>query len=379
MYERFTERARKVMQLANQEAQRLNHEYIGTEHILLGLVKEGSGVGANVLKSLGVDLPGICAEVEKLVQSGPESVTKGKLPMTPRAKSVIKLALEESQSLNHEHVGTEHLLLGLLRDREGVAAQVLMNLGLRLEAVRLQVLSLVGKDPGAGPQPGTDNLREPPVQSISDFSAAGGKTMAQVPPRPDEIPFDPTQITRPDWALMKYYAIISLLTGPAFPITLLPLLFKYETLKYRFDESGVSMSWGVLWRREIYLTYRRIQDIHLTRNIIQRWMGLATVAIQTASGSAGPEMSIEGVLAADQLRDYLYAQMRGARGDTEAKLPGPTFGWCPPPVGTHASWVPRGPSGEVTGPPAEADEALALLREIRDLLRRLDWRRGDQP
>ena len=144
MFERFTDRARKVMALANQEAQRFNHEYIGTEHILLGLVKEGSGVGANVLKNLDVDIKKLRLEVEKLVKSGPDMVSMGKLPHTPRAKKVIEFAIEEARSLNHNYIGTEHLLLGLLRETEGVAAQVLMNLGLKLEDVRQEVLNLLG-------------------------------------------------------------------------------------------------------------------------------------------------------------------------------------------------------------------------------------------
>ena len=144
MYERFTDRARKVMQLANQEAQRFNHEYIGTEHILLGLVKEGTGVAANVLKNLDIDLRKIRLEVEKIVQAGPDMVTMGKLPQTPRAKKVIEYSIEEARQLNHNYVGTEHLLLGLLREQEGVAAQVLMNLGLKLEDVREEVLNLLG-------------------------------------------------------------------------------------------------------------------------------------------------------------------------------------------------------------------------------------------
>ncbi|MEM6334219.1 MAG: Clp protease N-terminal domain-containing protein, partial [Planctomycetota bacterium] len=153
MFERFTDRARKVMALANQEAQRFNHEYIGTEHILLGLVKEGSGVGANVLKNLEVDLRKVRLEVEKLVKSGPDMVTMGKLPQTPRAKKVIEYAIEEARSLNHNYVGTEHLLLGLLREHEGVAAQVLMNLGLKLEEVREEVLNLLGA--GVDPEEAT--------------------------------------------------------------------------------------------------------------------------------------------------------------------------------------------------------------------------------
>jgi uncharacterized protein len=128
--------------------------------------------------------------------------------------------------------------------------------------------------------------------------------------------FDPGIIKRPDPALLKYYILVSLLTGPLFPIALLPLFFKYETLRYHFDQDGISMSWGILFRREVYLTYRRIQDIHLTRNIIQRWLGLSTVAVQTASGSATPEMSIEGVLQAEALRDHLYSKMRGAEDDS---------------------------------------------------------------
>src|SRR5215510_216549 len=146
MYERFTDRARKVMQLANQEAQRFNHEYIGTEHVLLGLVKEGSGVAANVLKNLDIDLRRVRLEVERIVQPGPggDQVVMGRLPHTPRAKKVIEYSVEEARNLNHNYVGTEHLLLGLLREQEGVAAQVLMNLGLKLEEVREEVLNLLG-------------------------------------------------------------------------------------------------------------------------------------------------------------------------------------------------------------------------------------------
>src|SRR5215472_2710017 len=144
MYDRFTDRARKVMQLANQEAQRFNHEYVGTEHVLLGLIKEGSGVAATVLRNMDVDLRKIRNEIETIVQAGPEMVTMGKLPQTPRAKKVIEYAIEEARNLNHNYVGTEHLLLGLLREHDGVAAQVLMNLSLKLEEVREEVLNLLG-------------------------------------------------------------------------------------------------------------------------------------------------------------------------------------------------------------------------------------------
>jgi len=151
MFERFTDRARKVMALANQEAQRFNHEYIGTEHILLGLVKEGSGVGATVLKNLDVDIKKLRLEIEKHVKSGPDMVTMGKLPQTPRAKKVIEYAIEEARSLNHNYVGTEHILLGILRESEGIAAQVLLDIGLKLEEVRQEVLNLLGAGVDDGP------------------------------------------------------------------------------------------------------------------------------------------------------------------------------------------------------------------------------------
>ena len=184
MFERFTDRARKVMALANQEAQRFNHEYIGTEHILLGLVKEGSGVGANVLKNLEVDLRKVRLEVEKLVKSGPEMVTMGKLPQTPRAKKVIEYAIEEARNLNHNYVGTEHLLLGLLREQDGVAAQVLMNLGLKLEDVREEVLNLLG----AGIE-----TEEPPAMSAP---GEGGKKGKSKTPALDSFGRDLTELAR---------------------------------------------------------------------------------------------------------------------------------------------------------------------------------------
>ncbi|HET6576614.1 MAG TPA: Clp protease N-terminal domain-containing protein [Fimbriiglobus sp.] len=140
MYERFTDRARKVMQLANQEAQRFNHEYIGTEHILLGLVKEGSGVAANVLKNLDVDLRKVRLEVERIVQPGAgRGRSAGRRFQTPWAKKVIEYAIEEAHNLNHNYVGTEHLLLGLSREGEGVAAQVLASLCGSTERVRDEV------------------------------------------------------------------------------------------------------------------------------------------------------------------------------------------------------------------------------------------------
>jgi ATP-dependent Clp protease ATP-binding subunit ClpC len=177
MIARYTDRARKVMMLANQEAQRLNHPYIGTEHILLGLVKEGGGVAANVLKNLRIDLRRIRLEVEKLVPMGLDAVTLGKLPQTPRTKKAIDYATEEARNFNHDYVGTEHLLLGLLREQGGVAAQVLVNLGLKLEQLRHEVLNLLGqnghsdetgKQPTkAGPPNDTqEELRDLPPQTL---------------------------------------------------------------------------------------------------------------------------------------------------------------------------------------------------------------------
>ncbi len=189
MYERFTDRARKVMQLANQEAQRFNHEYIGTEHVLLGLIKEGSGVAANVLKNLDVDLRKIRLEVEKLVQSGPDMVTMGKLPQTPRAKKVIEYSMEEARNLNHNYVGTEHILLGLLREQEGVAAQVLMNLGLKLEEVREEVLNLLGH----GIEGSEGGERHPGGGSSSESSSRSGKSKT---PALDSFGRDLTELAR---------------------------------------------------------------------------------------------------------------------------------------------------------------------------------------
>lgn len=146
MFNRFTERARKVILLAKEEAKRFNHDYIGTEHILLGLVREGEGVAAAVLASFGLSPDKIRLEVEKLVQPGPATVVSGDLPFTPKAKKVIELAIDEARSLGHNYIGTEHLLLGLIREGEGVASQVLMNSGLELDKVREEVMNLLGSE-----------------------------------------------------------------------------------------------------------------------------------------------------------------------------------------------------------------------------------------
>ncbi|MCC6952396.1 MAG: ATP-dependent Clp protease ATP-binding subunit [Phycisphaerales bacterium] len=201
MFERFTDRARKVMALANQEAQRLNHEYIGTEHVLLGLVKEGSGVGANVLRNLDVDLRRVRLEVEKLVKAGSEMVTLGRLPQTPRAKKVIEYAIEEARNLNHNYVGTEHLLLGLLREHDGVAAQVLINLGLKLEDVREEVLNLLGasssgeqREPGPGAGEPESSITGPGLgDKPAGGAAAKGKSKT---PALDSFGRDLTELAR---------------------------------------------------------------------------------------------------------------------------------------------------------------------------------------
>jgi len=145
MFDRFTDRARRVMQLARAEAVRLNHDYIGTEHVLLGLIQEGSGVAASVLRNLGVDLQRIRQEIERTVRRGTAPAPRtGQLPFTPRAKKVLEFAIEEANSLGHNYIGTEHLLLGLLRETGGRAAKVMESLGIRLRDVREEVLELLG-------------------------------------------------------------------------------------------------------------------------------------------------------------------------------------------------------------------------------------------
>jgi len=138
MFERFTERARKVMALANEEARRFGHDRIGTEHIFLALLKEGSGKAATILKDNGVDIEAMLAEIEQLfkLKGRPEPAAEVERPETPHAVKVIEYAIEEAIALNHDYIGTEHILLGLLRENEGIAAQVLTNLGVKLDDVR---------------------------------------------------------------------------------------------------------------------------------------------------------------------------------------------------------------------------------------------------
>lgn len=152
---------------------------------------------------------------------------------------------------------------------------------------------------------------------------------------------------RPEPSLLTYYVLCSLLAGPLFFIPLIPLYFRYHTLRYRFDDQGIWMSWGIIFRREISLTYARIQDIHLSSNFVERWLDLAKVQIQTASGSAAAEMTIEGLKDYEQIRDYLYSRMRGT------VVPGP---------GSRVA----SPSLAVT-----SDDLVGVLREIAAEVRAL--------
>jgi ATP-dependent Clp protease ATP-binding subunit ClpA len=191
MYDRFTDRARKVMQLANEEARRFNHEYIGTEHILLGLIKEGTGVAANVLTNLDIDLRKIRREIEKIVQAGPDRVTTQHLPQTPRTKKVIEYAIEEARKLGHTYVGTEHLLLGLLCEQEGVASQILINLGLKLEDVRVELHSLLGIE-GARelPRTGQPATRRSPPEDRPDVPEEIARDLAKLQAEIDQLQRD---------------------------------------------------------------------------------------------------------------------------------------------------------------------------------------------
>ncbi|MEO6447416.1 MAG: ATP-dependent Clp protease ATP-binding subunit [Gemmatimonadaceae bacterium] len=175
----FTERVRKVLQMAREEAQRLHHEYVGTEHILLGLIREGEGVAAAVLQNLNVDLDEVQQKIEETVKKGKAAQTTGPdLPYTSRAKKVLELAMSEARELNHSYVGTEHLLLGLLREEKGIAAQVLTDAGVNLDAARAETLRLLGTEmpsqgSAAGQQPGS-----PPPQATPPKGEKKSKTPA---------------------------------------------------------------------------------------------------------------------------------------------------------------------------------------------------------
>lgn len=149
-FDKFTERARRVLSLAQEESQRFQHNYIGTEHLLLGLVREGDGVAAIVLSNLGVKLDEVRKAVEFIIGRG-DRIVLGEVGLTPRAKKVIELAVDEARRLNHHYIGTEHLLLGLVREGEGIAAGVLESLGVKLDAVRRETLKVLGQHNGKPP------------------------------------------------------------------------------------------------------------------------------------------------------------------------------------------------------------------------------------
>jgi len=175
-FDKFTERAKKVLVLAQEEAQRFNHNYIGTEHLLLGLVREGEGIAAKVLSNLGVELQKVRSAVEFIIGRGDRMVI-GDISLTPRAKKVIELAVEEARRLNHNYIGTEHLLLGLVREGEGIAAGVLESLGVNLEKVRAQVIQVVNQSGTTAPAEGKQQSRTPTIdqmgQDLTAMARAG--------------------------------------------------------------------------------------------------------------------------------------------------------------------------------------------------------------
>ena len=186
MFERFTDRARRVVVLAQEEARLLNHNYIGTEHILLGLIHEGEGVAAKALESLGISLEAVRAQVEEIIGQG-QSAPTGHIPFTPRAKKVLELSLREAIQLRCDYIGTEHILLGVVREGEGVAAQVLVNLGAGLDQVRHQVIGLMSAH--AGPDP-AEHLTRGRVRLGQEAA------MAMVPGGPAVFQTGPAELIR---------------------------------------------------------------------------------------------------------------------------------------------------------------------------------------
>jgi ATP-dependent Clp protease ATP-binding subunit ClpC len=186
MFERFTDRARRVVVLAQEEARLLDHSYIGTEHILLGVAREGEGIGATTLISLGLSLEDLRADVLEIVGRGPESPS-GHIPFTPRAKKVLELSLRQALALGHDAIGTEHILLGIAREGQGVAAQVLVRRGAELSRVRARVLELLG-DRGAGHRR-TVGLRPATCDFCGTASpACGSLFVGTFRPGPDQVP-----------------------------------------------------------------------------------------------------------------------------------------------------------------------------------------------
>lgn len=184
---------------------------------------------------------------------------------------------------------------------------------------------------------------------------------------PDPYPIVPAAVTQPftrlpvtlvpSPKLMRYYALTSLMAGPGFPILLLVLYFRFRSLRYDVDDEGITMRWGILFRREISLTFSRIQDIHLSSNLVERWLGLAKIQVQTASGSASAEMTVEGLTAFEAMRDFLYGRMRGARD--RAAHPAVAHGHAPHALAAGAAHADAGELAEVLR------EIAAEVRQIR--------------
>ena len=214
MFERFTDRARRVLVLAQEEARFLKHNFIGTEHLLLGLVREGDGVAAKALRELGIGLDDVRQRVKETI--GPAgSPTTASPPFTPRSKKVLELSLREALQLQHNYIGTEHILLGLVREGEGVAAQVLVSLGADLSRVRQKVIDLLGAGPAAGPYAGPDDLRPsagPPRCGRCDASLTESARYRTIEVPPDEDEAEPGQ--GPVRVTLPYCSYCGTVIGP---------------------------------------------------------------------------------------------------------------------------------------------------------------------
>jgi putative membrane protein len=194
------------------------------------------------------------------------------------------------------------------------------------------------------------------------------------PGTPGKQGFDEAAILalqRPHSRLMTYYVLRTLLAGPLFPVAIIPQYFRYHTLRYRFDAEGISMRWGILFRREVILNYSRIQDIHLSSNLIERWLGLARVQIQTASGSAAAEMTIEGLREFEAVRDFLYGRMRGTKESGLQRKP--ALGSAAPGAGAAAT-LDAATAAELT---VALRETAAALRALRSVMAQPDSGKGE--
>jgi ATP-dependent Clp protease ATP-binding subunit ClpC len=178
MFDKFTDRARKVIALARQEAERLRNDYIGTEHVLIGLIKEGSGVASNILENLNINPEKVLQEIEKIAQPGSNMVTMGQLPFTPRTKKMLEYSLEEMRNLGHNYIGTEHLLLGLIRENDSEAAQVMISMGIELDLVRKEVLKILGASDADAVGVSSGNPQTPNQPSAQPSAAGSSKTPA---------------------------------------------------------------------------------------------------------------------------------------------------------------------------------------------------------